>query len=307
MSDAAAAPSYPAFERREPRFEARARVSVRFDGRPLESLWVKNVSKTGIFVETAEPPDVGSSADLRIETSDSAFVVRGVVVHAIDVPRSVDISHPPGTGLRFVDVDPDRLLAVEAYVQEIAGAGAALLEGGDDTAGSVLSAAKVIVDRLADSDLYGALDVSSEAPPEQLRSRVDELRDLFRSPPAGMSPEQSERLESIAGHVERLGSMLLDESRRLRYDFKSGYVRALERLAEAEIGGRDTDFLREAWKATYPHSFDRSERLAKAAFELSMTMDYELAFSPAREALELDPFNTKLREAMAEWQAAMSG
>ncbi|MBI2376496.1 MAG: PilZ domain-containing protein [Deltaproteobacteria bacterium] len=301
---ASAGSECPPFERREPRFEARSKTSIRFEGRDLAELWVKNLSKTGVFVETAEPPSVGSFADLRLETPQSAFVVRALVVHAIDVPRSVELQHPPGAGLKFVDVEPEKQLELDTLVTETASLAAKLLEGEGD-AGIVLSVAKEVSDRLADSDLYGSLSLVSETSFDAIHERIEELKMLLVTPFDGLTPEQTERLEAVANNVSRVALVLLDEPRRLRFDFKSGYVRALERLAEAEIGGRDPSFLREAWAATYPHSFERSIRLAHAAFELSMTMDYELALSPAREALELDPFNVKLRDAMREWEDAM--
>ena len=76
---------------------------------------IRNVSALGIFVQTLEPLEVGTSVMLRFSTpgTDSAFALKGAV-QWINPVRVLD-NRNPGMGILFVDITlEDRERLVEA-------------------------------------------------------------------------------------------------------------------------------------------------------------------------------------------------
>jgi type IV pilus assembly protein PilZ len=68
---------------------------------------IRNVSALGIFVQTLEPLEVGTSVMLRFSTpgTENAFALKGAV-QWINPVRVLD-NRNPGMGILFVDITPD--------------------------------------------------------------------------------------------------------------------------------------------------------------------------------------------------------
>jgi type IV pilus assembly protein PilZ len=68
---------------------------------------IRNVSALGIFVQTLEPLEVGTSVVLRFSTpgTENAFALKGAV-QWINPVRVLD-NRNPGMGILFVDITPD--------------------------------------------------------------------------------------------------------------------------------------------------------------------------------------------------------
>lgn len=76
---------------------------------------ITNISEMGIFVQTKEPLEVGTTLTLRFAPpGHQPFVLRGLV-QWLNPVRALSVSPNPGMGVRFTDLTPeDRERLVEA-------------------------------------------------------------------------------------------------------------------------------------------------------------------------------------------------
>ncbi|HEY5961657.1 MAG TPA: TIGR02266 family protein [Polyangiaceae bacterium] len=76
---------------------------------------IRNISEMGIFVQTKEPSEVGTTLTLRFAPpGHQPFVLRGIV-QWVNPIRALSVSPNPGMGVRFTELtDEDRGRLVEA-------------------------------------------------------------------------------------------------------------------------------------------------------------------------------------------------
>ncbi len=85
--------------REDPRFEKVFIITIG-DGPELQTL---NISRTGMYVMTANPPAVGSVIEVRLVLLglNATVAIEGEVMHAVDISQSYDQHIKPGFGLKF--------------------------------------------------------------------------------------------------------------------------------------------------------------------------------------------------------------
>lgn len=81
--------------------------------------WAVNISRGGLFINTRKPLAVGTTVRLIISLPDAAFPFdltgRVARVHELE-PGGAQV---PGMGIEFVDVDEEKRLRIEAFVQRL--------------------------------------------------------------------------------------------------------------------------------------------------------------------------------------------
>ena len=81
--------------------------------------WAVNISRGGIFINTRNPLAVGSIVRLIISLPDAAFPFdltgRVIRVH----PNDPDSDQVPGMGIEFIDVDEDKRVRLERFVDRL--------------------------------------------------------------------------------------------------------------------------------------------------------------------------------------------
>lgn len=81
----------------------------------LVPIAVREISLSGILVESAYPLIIDSAHEIRLHLGDRAVVVKGRVVHC----RIADLGHELvryTAGLEFMDLPPHVASAIDAYV-----------------------------------------------------------------------------------------------------------------------------------------------------------------------------------------------
>ncbi len=81
--------------------------------------WAVNISKGGIFINTRKPLAVGTLVRLIISLPDAAFPfdLTGRVTRVHEYDNSTNLV--PGMGLEFVDVDEDKRIRIERFVDRL--------------------------------------------------------------------------------------------------------------------------------------------------------------------------------------------
>ncbi|MFN0062793.1 MAG: TIGR02266 family protein [Myxococcaceae bacterium] len=81
--------------------------------------WAVNISRGGIFINTRKPLPVGTTVRLIISLPDTAFPFdlsgRVARVNEFDNPSN----QVPGMGLEFIDVDDEKRLRIERFVERL--------------------------------------------------------------------------------------------------------------------------------------------------------------------------------------------
>jgi type IV pilus assembly protein PilZ len=81
--------------------------------------WAVNISKGGIFINTRTPLAVGTMVKLIISLPDAAFPfdLTGRVTRVHEYDNSTNLV--PGMGLEFVDVDAEKRVRIEKFVDKL--------------------------------------------------------------------------------------------------------------------------------------------------------------------------------------------
>jgi uncharacterized protein (TIGR02266 family) len=81
--------------------------------------WAVNISRGGVFINTRNPLAVGSVVRLIVSLPDAAFPFdltgRVIRVH----PYDPEGDHVAGMGLEFIDIDEDKRLRLERFVERL--------------------------------------------------------------------------------------------------------------------------------------------------------------------------------------------
>jgi uncharacterized protein (TIGR02266 family) len=81
--------------------------------------WATNISKGGVFINSRSPLPVGTTVRLIISLPDTAFPfdLTGKVTRVSEYSNSVN--EAPGMGIEFVDVDEDKRVRIERFVEKL--------------------------------------------------------------------------------------------------------------------------------------------------------------------------------------------
>lgn len=286
------------------RFVATGKVEVLFaDRRDFRSFWENELSRTGMFVVTDQPPRFGTRVDVLIETPDGVLELTSSVVHVVPPGRAQQFDMSPGVGLQINDLTADVRDALERYAL-----GESTKLGIQDQTPEIdrstaLARARQFLAAYDAERYYDALEISPSADGDAIAARLKELEDLFAS--TSGAAEDMARLNVALEALSKLSIILGVQQRRLQYDFRMGHLRVHERLAAARDGtGAPLGELRRAWNFVYPEHVERSAMLMREAFAASHVHDYGRAIERGTEALRLNPFFDQLAEYLHEWKSA---
>lgn len=289
--------------RQDPRFITKEEILLKVSSRnELRPVWMSDMSKGGLFVQTADPPELRSTVSVRISTPEGALDLSAEVVHVVE-PNA---HFPGGVGLQFTNLDADKRGAIERYVEGLA----EQLTRGDDAQAEARRAAdeetlerevRHFLQGFEQEDLYGAVGALPTASRAELAGRLQQLMNLFDAPPPNLRPTTKTRLQHAKSLLKKATILMMDPDRRLDFDFRHGHVHAEHRIANAR-GPAEIAHLRDLWHQLHRHSLQEAEHAAARALEHVNKLDYESALTEAGRALERDPFNMELRAAMQEWK-----
>jgi uncharacterized protein (TIGR02266 family) len=226
--------------RREPRLPAAPGVVVRVrfkNRRQLKQVWLKDISKGGIFLRTDAPLPPYSQVNIILELPDkTSLEVSGHVVHVIPADQATEHA-AAGMGVQFVDLTPAKRALVEQFLDK----NRTLLPTSPGAKGifppTVPSPAPTGIESLlqmlrrliwcagdgaalAEADYYALLGVPASAPPDQIREACAVLRSLLdpTHPPRGVEDVDRARIQKINTTLREIEITLLDPATRLQYD-----------------------------------------------------------------------------------------
>lgn len=270
----------------------------------LRPMWMTDLSKGGLFVETDDPPPLRHRVTVFLHTPEGTLELGAEVVHVLDADRAARAGQRAGVGLQFVDLDSDRRRNLEGYVEGLVDALAeatAAIEASADAERIVLLV-KQIHQGFEQEDLYAALGLEGSTTTEEIRRRIDAMATELRAPCPSLSAAQASRRAHALRLLRRIGAMMTDTLRRFDYDLRHGHEYPRHRLAEA--GESDQKALRQEWHRRHPEALVKAEEHAKTAIKYAAVLKYEEAIGAAKEALVHDPFNPELWRATETWREA---
>ncbi len=299
--------------RQHARFVADRKVEVRTENREqLGELWLRDISKGGLFVESATPPPSGTKLEVDLSTPHGTLRLSGKVVHVICPDRAKEYGSAPGVGLQFTNLNDTTKRAIQAYVDGLATQLAVMIEAPVDATltpvarPELLQAAeeaRAFLNTVENQDVYQALKMPANSPADQLNQKLDALRTYFSSFGQNAPPPQATRLKAAIAVIERTRRLMNRPGARLEYDFQKGHHRVLERLALAKTGdGPNLELLRRSWQRAMPEGVDRSAHMMRKAFASRQRRDFPEAISAGKRALELNPFFEELRSTINAWE-----
>ncbi len=295
--------------RQHPRFVTSQRVELQAGNRnALRALWMADISKGGLFVETDDPPPLRQPVSVTLSTEDGELTLSAEVVHILDTAAAAGGGGKPGVGLQFVDLDAQTRRRIEAYVEglsealDVAATAPAARTGADSHA--VLEVIKRVLQGFEQEDLYGAIGVPPLASNEEIEVRLRKIGRLLEGSTETLTAAQASRAAHVRGLVRRLGALLLHPDRRLDYDLRHGHLFPRERLAIADDTERER--LRRVWHRNQPQALALAEKHVSLAVRYEGVMKYKEAVEAANEALKHDPFNHELWKALDTWQERLN-
>ncbi len=116
-------------ERRDSRLPAKLRVSYRTQGAFLVSYSV-NLSKGGIFIESASPLEIGTEVSLRIDVPDSGLLE--LVGQVAWIRQNSPDGLPDGMGVQLREMDERYGDAIDRMVQDFMGLTVLILAGASE-------------------------------------------------------------------------------------------------------------------------------------------------------------------------------
>lgn len=299
----------PSKNRRSRRVFDERKVDVQLSGRDeLRELWLRDISKGGLFVEMEEAPPPGTSLVVHLSTPGGRLHLNATVVHVVPADRAATYGIAPGAGLAFTDLNENKKAAIRDYVDGIANAldvdlGKGVKAEDSDDLENVFDEVKRVLRHAEHDALYAALDLYPTATAEQITKRISNLFDRFERATRSLPPPQSARVRAATTVLSRIRRVLGSDLSRLEYDFRCGHVRALERITRARDGsGATLSTLRRAWNRVCPDRVDQAALLTRQAFAARQVQDVIAAIEHGRRALELNPFFDELRKTVETWE-----
>lgn len=110
----------------ERRLHPRTQIQIEVNYRSLDALYenpVLDISQGGMFIRTESPLPLGTEISLEfvIPGQDQTIQSKGLVVWRHESTHSRISSQKPGMGIRFIQMEPQDLKRIKAYVEQILG------------------------------------------------------------------------------------------------------------------------------------------------------------------------------------------
>ncbi len=282
--------------RRFPRFEARDRVVVDIaDKNELSEMYTNNISMGGLYIETQDPPPVGTRLTVQLSTPDGALDLTGEVVHAASDPMG---DMPPGIGFQFDKLSVAQKTALDSYILGITNR-LALIEV--DTDDGVAKRAMTLLRAVEAGRLYEAVGLDPRADTAAVNSKLADVEARFKKAAVKAEGSDGLRINNALRVLMRLKEILGRPTRRLSYDFQHGLERVEERLEEAKRGGPTPQDMRGVWAKVFPDRVNEANRLVGQALAAEKAGNYDDAARHGQAALDKDPFYVSLRKRVAVW------
>ncbi|MEM7675319.1 MAG: PilZ domain-containing protein [Myxococcota bacterium] len=158
------------------------RHKVRFkmvfdDGQTYSAGYVRNISRTGIFLETANPLPVGSEVRLEpVEHQDALFEVAAKVVRVAQLDEPIPEAETSandgqvGMGLEFLELEPEAGDSIEQMVRTLEAVQAQQVTGNLDPFLGVY---------VEDAPVGGGFDESKPIPPSSVPKDASDLEEAL--------------------------------------------------------------------------------------------------------------------------------
>lgn len=289
--------------RQTPRFTNHAEVLLQFEGRDdLRPMWMNDISKGGLFVETESPPPLRSRVQVSLTTPEGSLALSAEVVHIVDEAIAQSMGAKPGVGLQFIDLDPHKSEAVQRYLD---GLSSSPSQGPDpaaqaEQAKQTFRAVVQFLKAFDQEDLYGALSLTPAASSAEIKERAQALHAQVETASPALQPAQRARAARMQNLLKRVSALLLDPGRRFGYDVRHKTLDTEARLNTSTP--KELEALHEAWCSHHGSAALDAQRLAHEAHRAQSVLDYEAAIKFGLRSLEHAPFNEDLRRAIAEWR-----
>lgn len=298
--------------RRYPRLVSRHLAQVEINHREeLRQLWVRDISKGGVFIETGETTPTGTRLEVRLQTPDGTLSLHGQVVHVVDEASAQGFNMPPGVGVQFIDLNNGKRRAIQEYVdglrERLSIELTAAPNGSDARVDGLIERARAFVAAAESDELYRALDVEPSAAQSIIQTKVDTLHRQLDEAVRLAPPPQRARVEAAHGLLKKVGRLMTSAESRLEYDLRHGHIRARERLAAAHAGtGPSMEVLRRTWNRVSHDRVDQAALLTRRAFAARQAKRWDEAIKYAKQALTLNPFFEELEKTLEAWELAAS-
>jgi len=271
------------------------------DRQALFDLYLKDISRGGLFIETEQVFVLRSRIEITLEVEKGgALTLEGEVVHVVSKEQAAAWGCPAGIGVQFSNLDDDKRDRLESYLDGVrARLDQELGDAPFDTQ---------IVDQVErgnrKGDLYAVLGIDLKADDIEIEvaaeMRIQALVTLLAR--TDVTPQLRSRIAAAKNAAERAASMLRDPVKRGGYLFRSSNL-SPEQLADliARWPGVRAEVQRQ-WEQTFPVNADESRRLAKLAQQTAASKDLDGARKTAALAIKKNPFLFELRDALRGWK-----
>jgi uncharacterized protein (TIGR02266 family) len=294
--------------RRHERHATEEQVTIHVPGRDaLYEMYTRDISKGGMFIASDTPMPQQSRIEVTLATPDGDLVLRGEVVHVLDAASAAAYGQQAGMGVQFVDLTPEREERLNAYLVGLeASPGDGDVEAARETTAAVADAVRNMLRQVDNGDLYGGLGVTPEASDADIAGKLAALEAQLTGV-EGRDAAENARLERGRRALKKIRMMLADPARRVAYDFRVGYLFIEERRQRARTGGPSLAACRAAWQEVFGSKVAEAAGYAKEAVTRFRAGGFDDAYELGLRAMDLDPFNEELREALAMWKRMATG
>ncbi|MFO0725828.1 MAG: FHA domain-containing protein [Myxococcota bacterium] len=286
-----------------PHFATPDRLEVSVEGpEEMGELLDGELGNGVLFIPTRNFLPVGHAVNVRITAPTGAVDLRAVVKHVVGVAEAALTQRTSGVGLVFTDLGTTEKSALMAYARRQSYS----LQPEQqpiDLPTELTIAVRDFLAAVDKNDLYGAISLPAEAPDHDVRRRLDDFAGWLASESTHASAADGLRIDAARSALSKIEETLCDPLRRLAHDFKTGNVRAEERISIAKCRiGPSLAQLRRAWELAWPEQADRAALMTRKAFTLRQRGDLPQAIEIARSALGLHPFFDELRPSLKAWE-----
>lgn len=248
-----------------------------------------DLSIGGALIKCTLAVSVGDAFELRLSDPALGEVIAVVVARPL---RLLTRSDGVWAAVRFAALTPEATAGLAAVLSD-----ALDDEGLDDKseeAEEITAAATLTALRLHDVSVYDLFDIDPACHDGQLESRCEDLIASVADDIKAAVGRREARLKVLHASLERLRPLWNDPVKRARYDLRWGYVRAANRLRDAESRrGLDAYTLTAIWFDLY------SDRVRAANRAVARARGRDQTLKALRLALDDDPFCPEKRARLA--------
>lgn len=271
------------------------------DRQALFDMYLKDISRGGLFVETEQVFALRSRIEITLEVAKGgALALEGEVVHVVSKEQAAAWGCAAGIGVQFSNLDEDKRDRLESYLDGVrARLDQELGDAPFDTH---------IVDQVERGgrrgDLYAVLGIDLKADDIEIEVAAEMRNQALGTLLArtDVTPQLRSRIAGAKNAAERAAAMLRDPVKRAGYLFRSSNL-APEQLADliARWPAVRTEVERQ-WEQAFPVNAEESRRLARLAHQAAEKKDLDGAHKTAALALKKNPFLFELRDALRSWK-----